>query len=193
MTEADATTLVSSLFETWYPTLVRYAYRLTRNTALAQDAVQDSFMLLYGELANNKIIHNPRAWTLCVVRREIGRQMRGYGLHEVSLQGTDLGNVARSRRADDPDHALGYDAIENALGHLSPREQEVFLLRMECLKCREIAVELNISINSVTTLLARALRKLQEAAPGTAPASAQEKGGKRARTTLHGPAVDLLP
>lgn len=193
MTEADASSLISSLFENWYPTLVRYAYRLTRNTALAQDAVQDSFMLLYRELATNKMIHNPRAWTLCVVRREVARQMRAYGLREVSYEGTDLNNVARSPRADDPDLGLEYDAIEGALGHLSPREQEVFLLRMECLKCREIAAELGISINSVTTLLARALRKLQDAAPQTTAFSQEKPGGKRARQTLHGPAVDFLP
>ena len=53
--------------------------------------------------------------------------------------------------------------VRNLLSVLSPREEEVLLLRLEALKYREIAEQLGIGINSVNTLLARALRKLQEA------------------------------
>ena len=53
--------------------------------------------------------------------------------------------------------------IRNLLSVLSPREEEVLLLRLEALKYREIAEQLGISMNSVNTLLARALRKLQQA------------------------------
>jgi RNA polymerase sigma-70 factor, ECF subfamily len=178
MTRQEATAIVSDLFESWYPTLVRYAYHLTRNTALAEDAVQDSFMLLYRELGTDNVIRNPRAWTLCIVRREIARQMRGYGSREISLENDDCLNVARSRRLDDPDLGLEYHDIERALSHLSPREQEVFLLRMESLKCREIASELQISINSVTTLLARALRKLRQGTPDDTASSPQRRKGE---------------
>ncbi len=44
---------------------------------------------------------------------------------------------------------------------LTKREQEVLLLRMEGLKYREIGGELGLTIQSVSTLLSRALRKLQ--------------------------------
>jgi DNA-binding CsgD family transcriptional regulator len=50
------------------------------------------------------------------------------------------------------------------LSVLTSREQEVVMLRMEDMKYREIACALGISRNSVNTLLARALRKLQVAA-----------------------------
>ena len=53
--------------------------------------------------------------------------------------------------------------IRDLLSVLSPREEEVLLLRLEALKYREIADQLGISMNSVNALLARALRKLQEA------------------------------
>ena len=53
--------------------------------------------------------------------------------------------------------------IRGLLSVLSPREEEVLLLRLEALKYREIADHLGISMNSVNTLLARALRKLQTA------------------------------
>lgn len=53
--------------------------------------------------------------------------------------------------------------VRSLLAVLSPREEEVLLLRLEAMKYREIADQLGISMNSVNTLLARALRKLQQA------------------------------
>jgi DNA-directed RNA polymerase specialized sigma24 family protein len=53
--------------------------------------------------------------------------------------------------------------VRSLLSVLSLREEEVLLLRLEAFKYREIAEQLGISMNSVNTLLARALRKLQQA------------------------------
>ena len=59
------------------------------------------------------------------------------------------------------------------------------LLRMESLKYREIASELGISINSVATLLARALRKLtQTVILPSHSISAGEEVGRRVQKTL---------
>ena len=58
------------------------------------------------------------------------------------------------------------DAGEGApllLAVLSPREEEVVLLRLQSMKYREIADQLGIGTKSVCTLLARAIRKLQGA------------------------------
>jgi RNA polymerase sigma factor (sigma-70 family) len=63
-----------------------------------------------------------------------------------------------------PEEAVGLSAIQQYLCLLSRREEEVLLLRLEAMKYREIADHLGISMNSVNTLLARALRKLQKAA-----------------------------
>jgi DNA-binding CsgD family transcriptional regulator len=53
------------------------------------------------------------------------------------------------------------DDLQSLLHVLTRREGEVLLLRLESLKYREIADQLGISINSVNTLLSRALKKLQ--------------------------------
>jgi len=69
--------------------------------------------------------------------------------------------------------------IRSLLSLLSPREEEVLLLRLEAFKYREIAEQLGISMNSVNTLLARALRKLQQA---TAQPTRQEREKAHADT-----------
>jgi RNA polymerase sigma-70 factor (ECF subfamily) len=186
MTQGEATELVNSLFRSWYPSLVRYAYRLTGDTALAQDVVQESFMNLYRELGAGKTIHNPRAWTFCVIRREIARQTRTHAFHGISLDHLERGTALIGPRANDPDLLLEQDDTPKILSRLSPREKEVMLLRMESLKCREIASELGISINSVTTLLARALKKLIPMMSNRSDGMHSKEEGGRVQNALPG-------
>ena len=54
---------------------------------------------------------------------------------------------------------------------ITRREEEVLLLRLKALKYRRIAAQLGISPNSVKTLLARALRKMQRASSMDPPAN----------------------
>ena len=155
MNEHDATDLVTALFDRWYMSLARYALRTTANYELAEDMVQETFMQLYQALRAGKNIEHPKAWTICVLRRTMSRQMPDPTLYapldELEIVGDSMNEL--SSIVD----------IRNFLSVLSPREEEVLLLRLEALKYREIAEQLGIGMNSVNTLLARALRKLQQA------------------------------
>jgi len=149
--------------------LVRYALRTTANRELAEDLAQDAFMQLYQALRAGKEIDHPKAWTICVLRRAMNRQIKDRNLLEqlddaemVGGHGTEISRLAE---------------IRGLLSVLTPREEEVLLLRLEALKYREIAEQLGISMNSVNTLLARALRKLQ--------AAMSQEGTIQERTKVH--------
>jgi len=169
--ETDATDLVTALFDRWYMSLVRYALRTTENYAVAEDLAQDTFMQLYQALRAGKSIEHPKAWTICVLRRTMNRQMRDDVLLE-PLDELEIAGIA-------PAELSGIWDIQKLLSLLSPREEEVLLLRLEALKYREIAEQLGISMNSVNTLLARALRKLQQA---TTPITHQDREKNHADT-----------
>ena len=77
MNESDATDLVAALFDRWYMALVRYPLRTTGNYELAEDLAQETFMLSAG-----KSLEHPKAWTVCVMRRAMNRQMKDRSLHE---------------------------------------------------------------------------------------------------------------
>lgn len=164
MTRVEASELVSSLFENWYSSLVRYVGRATQDLQGAEDIVQESFLRLYRELRSGKEIRNPRAWTLCVARHEIGRVLRER-CHEGSAHG-DIKDVEEipDRLPRSLDREIELDEVSKLLQVLTRREEEVVLLRMASMTYREIAEKLGISSSAVNTLLARALRKLQEAA-----------------------------
>jgi RNA polymerase sigma factor (sigma-70 family) len=155
MNRQQASDLVTSLFESWYPALVRYAYSLTGSSAVAQDAVQQSFMALYRALVQGQQIAYPKAWTLCVLRREIAASW------EESADTEPLDDLDGYTLAHMDPEIYGED-IPKLLSCLTPREQEVLMLRMEAYKYREIAESLGISPNSVNTLLSRAITKLQK-------------------------------
>jgi RNA polymerase sigma factor (sigma-70 family) len=152
--ENDATDLVAGLFDRWYMSLVRYALRTTANYELAEDLAQETFMQLYQALRAGKNIEHPKAWTVCVLRRAMCRCMQDRTPHEPFDEEIAGGSVNEVQTSLD---------LRSLLSVLSPREKEVLLLRLESLKYREISDQLGISINSVNTLLARALRKLQQA------------------------------
>jgi len=157
MGEQEASRLIESVFESWGPSLARYVYRATGSRELADDFVQEAFMALYRELRLDKKVENPRGWTLTVVRHHISKYERSLRRHGEQLEPSEnmeafqTGPLLPTPPEDD---------LTALFSVLSDREEEVVLLRMESLKYREIADQLGISIKSVGTLLARALRKL---------------------------------
>jgi RNA polymerase sigma factor (sigma-70 family) len=172
---ASAKELVSGLFTDWYGHLVRYAFRATGSLETAEDIVQTSFTELYRTLLEGKTVNNPKGWTLCVLRRDVVdriREERRHGGAFVPL--SDIEHLAGSL----PQDAVGWAQFDlsRLLSVLTTREEEVLLLRAQALKYRQIAAELKIGLNSVKTLLARAMRKMHEA---SAPAAAARKGSRR--------------
>ncbi len=152
---------VREVFGTWYSVLVRYARRFARDLDKAEDAAQEAFLQLYQDLRAGKNIANPKAWLLTVVRRKAGEESRTQkrsNLLFTTLEVLESLPTARVE-AEHPDSDLA-----RYLSMLSERELEVVLLRMESMKYREIAAEMNISTKSVCTLLTRALKKFQKGA-----------------------------
>ncbi len=174
MNESDATDLVAALFDRWYLALVRYAIRTTASYDLSEDLAQDAFMQLYQALRAGKHIEHPKAWTICVLRRAMNRQLKDRNLHEqLDEMNTPLEPAPEMSTVAE---------IRSLLSVLSPREEEVLLLRLEALKYREIADQLGISMNSVNTLLARALRKLQLAMSQNATGERTKRYANEPRT-----------
>lgn len=159
--ETEATVLVTGLFDRWYTQLIRYVVGAMGRPDLAEDLVQDVFMQLYQILRSGKDVNYPKAWTLCVLRRAVTRQMQ----KQSRFEQLDEVEITQNWLEE------GTDAytVRSLLGLLSPREEEVLLLRLEAMKYREIADRLGISMNSVNTHLARALQKLQSATAAQRP------------------------
>lgn len=181
MNQEEASRSVAALFKSWYSSLVRYALRTTGSYELAEDLVQEAFLQLYRAMRAGKTIGYPKAWTLCVLRRSMNRAMQDISLDHALHEPFEETEIAGKLEAK----AFEVDEIRDFLSVLTAREEEVLLLRLESLKYREIADQLGISMNSVNTLLARALRKLQQAtAQKPCERSTESHGNQNVSKTL---------
>lgn len=184
MNQEDAGDLVASLYDSLFPCLVRYAAHLCGSVPVAEETVQDTFLLLYRSIRSGRRVENPRAWAFTVVRRALARNDREPLLGRVphvSLDCLDAQLVRGAPAALPP--AVEAADVDRLLLVLTSREREVVLLRAASLRYREIGDELGISLKSVYTMLVRALRKLQrvreEERAGRGPSSHVERQPRR--------------
>ncbi len=153
---------IAELFSEWYGPLLRYAFRASGSVTMAEDVVQEAFVDLYRALLDGKTVDNPRGWTLCAVRRSIVDHRRWQERHGGTLLPLEAAGCVPAKPAAPLPPGWEEARLTPLLELLSRREEEVLLLRASGLKYRQIALQLKISMNSVKTLLTRAMRKMRQ-------------------------------
>src|SRR4051795_10776570 len=93
MNRQQARQCLTELFDSWYPALLRYSFRLTQDLELAEDLVQESFLQLYRNLARGVEINNPKGWTLTVLRRLVLHHHRDVRREGVRVMVDDLASM----------------------------------------------------------------------------------------------------
>jgi RNA polymerase sigma-70 factor (ECF subfamily) len=148
---------VDRLFETLRPELLRFAWWLARDRAVAEDVVQEAMLRAWRSRSSLKDPAAARGWLLTIVRREHAR------LYERKrLEITDLDEVIAaedSQLATEGDELVG---LRLAITQL-PDEYRVPLV-MQVLggfTTEEIARELTLSTAAVLTRLFRARNRLR--------------------------------
>ncbi len=135
MDRETASTVIESLYGSFYSTLLSYASRTTGDADLAEDAVQECFLELYKALCRGVPIASPKAWAVTVVRRLTYKQVRR---RPDAIDLTDGRPVPEQIVAPLRDGGET-ESLTHLLSCLTPREGQVLLLRMQDLKYREIA------------------------------------------------------
>lgn len=144
--------------------LMRYLRRHLDDLSVAEDIAQESFIRYFQARSQNEAIDQPRAWLYRVAHNllvDYGRKKRpdlldddGWLKIEGESASTTKGMEARVELATLPWHKL------------TSAEMECLRLRSEGLKFREVGEVLGLSISTVTSYIARAVKKLQDADTG---------------------------
>ncbi|MFN2334936.1 MAG: RNA polymerase sigma factor [Wenzhouxiangellaceae bacterium] len=139
--------------------LLRFAYSLCRDTALAQDAVQDAWIKVVGRLRS---LDDPRAfrgWIYHAVRWRVLDLLKRSHRDDRSLEDVDaesqsvVGDLARDRRID----------LDAAIAGLAKGDRETLqLFYVSGLSVPEIAVVLDIPAGTVKSRLHRARNQLRQ-------------------------------
>lgn len=179
MNPAAQTQLLEAYFEKRV-LLVRYFTRLTADSAMAEDIVQDLYVRLSGMTYETQIgdptaflfrmAHNIHLNQLRALRNSRGRDAAWQ-----ELSGHRIGDETADDGPSAEDRAHGRQLMEKlvaALGELPQKTQSVFRLhRMEGLTQTEVAAKLDVSLSTVEKHLATALRhltaRLRPPDPGT--------------------------
>jgi RNA polymerase sigma-70 factor (ECF subfamily) len=140
--------------------LLAYAHRLTRDDALAQDALQETYLRFFLALVQGEDIQNARAWLHRVAHNYVCNTLRSAAIRTaVPLEDAGEDRLRDERCTPGADRAA--DWIEAARQLLAPREWQCVQLRAEGFDYTEIATELAIRPGTVGSLLHRAAEKLR--------------------------------
>jgi RNA polymerase sigma-70 factor (sigma-E family) len=154
------------------PALLRTAFLLVGESALAEDLVQSALAKAYRHWARVTAAGDPEAYVRRIMvneRRSWWRRNRGREI---------LGPVPERGGTDEFAGLAERDAVWQAVLRLPPRTRAVLVLRYwEDLSEAETAHILDCSVGTVKSQASRGLRKLQQAVgPDRAPLTSDRKG-----------------
>lgn len=150
-------------FDRYYPALYRYLHRLTGDADMAEDVAQESFLrLLEREVPEEGV----RSWLFTVGTNLVRDRTRTRSRRRRLLEAEDYGRERSAGPDEQVERKERVQRVRAALDELKPRDRKILLLREEGFRYAEIAEMIGVKASSVGTLLARALRRFEEAYRG---------------------------
>jgi RNA polymerase sigma-70 factor, ECF subfamily len=150
----------AALCEPLRPDLLRFAFWLARDRALAEDIVQEAMLRAWKSLDGLDDDAKARAWMLTIVRREHARTFE-----RKRLEVTDVDALVQAEAdvlASDEDAGLA--EMREALFRLEADYREPLVMQvMMGLSTHEIAGQLGLTQGAVLTRLYRARQQLRRA------------------------------
>ena len=161
---SDLSKKINLLVEEYELSLVRYTASITKDAEQARDIVQDAFIKLISEMQQNKEIKNDKSWlyrvchnsALDFIRKNKRRSEKREDIIQ-SMPGKSQNESPDKVLNKKEDKALVLESIKD----LNEREQTIINLKVrDNLSYKEIAAELDLTVNNVGFILHRAMKKL---------------------------------
>jgi RNA polymerase sigma-70 factor (ECF subfamily) len=152
------TSAFARLLETLRPDLVRFAFWLARDRAVAEDVVQETLIRAWKSRDELKDSAAARPWLLTIVRREHARLYERKRLPTVDVEQVEaLGDPALASDGD-----AGLEDLRRAIMQLPDEYREPLVMQvLGGLSTAEIAAELKLTQPAVLTRLFRARNRLR--------------------------------
>lgn len=150
------------LFTEHSSSLIGYLRSGVRNVTDIEDIAQETFVRYFQARSNGESIDNPKGWLYRVGRRlalDHAKKSKPVLLDDAGWSKVEAQNAYRPP-PDSLDRSLRSPNLPWHL--LTEVEKECLLLRAEGLTFREIAEVLDVSISTVASYVARAIRKLRQ-------------------------------
>jgi len=162
---------LDNLFRTFYPRLLSFAQSYLRDKAVAENMIQDAFLLLWERRETLRQNSNIRAWLLTVVKNNIlnyiERQKRQAKIESVYAErmNRELELRIATLKSCDPEYIFSAEVteiIQKALASLPEQCRRVITMsRFDGMTNKEVAEKLNITVKGVEYHITNALKKLR--------------------------------
>jgi RNA polymerase sigma-70 factor (ECF subfamily) len=167
--ETDRRRRFGVLCDSLRPDLLRFAFWLGRDRALAEDVVQEAMLRAWKSYDALSDESKAKSWLLTIVRREFARSFERKRLEVADLDALVAAEAPVLAAEDDEDLA----AMRAALFRLGDEYREPLVLQVLMgYSTNEIAAMMGLQQGAVLTRLFRARAKLRQElglAPGPAP------------------------
>jgi RNA polymerase sigma-70 factor (family 1) len=143
----------SELFNAHHQHLGMHIYRITDSVELAEEVVQDIFLKIWMNRETLNAVQNFKAYLFVISKNHALNCLRKQAkerIHKLSIED----NVVTMQLANNNDIDEHYTLLDEAIDHLPPQQQKVYLLsRHSRLKYDEIASQLGLSRETVKKYL----------------------------------------
>ena len=154
------------IFEMYYDSLARFAYRHVQSRTLAEEVVQDVFLWIWENRERWQVNRSLKTYLFKAVRNKAIDYWRKQQTRHSYLDQYSTENEKNPSFIDLPDNANGdefLNAARDAIEELPERRRMVYKLsRLEGLTYKEIAEVMEISPKTVETQMSRALDFLRK-------------------------------
>lgn len=158
------------LYERYFQRVFNFAYARLRNRADAEEAVQDTFTVVFRSIDAYRGQASLLSWVYGIAKNTVNNQIRRNRAHEQRIERaqSEISSPGMALDAFTPEERLNFrrcaDAIEDALTSVTSWQAEVFMMRhFENLPIQEIADRMCRSNDAVRSSLYRMKRLVVEA------------------------------
>ncbi len=151
-------TAFRQFFDDFYPSLCFFAAKILKDNAAACDFAQEAFIHFWENRSDVASLHAAKSYLFTIVKRKCFNSLRD-NHHDPRIKPDQLDIPVHFRDflVEDETHRLIWSAIRS----LPPQGRKVIERTLEGKKIKEIAEELDVSVNTVKTLKKRAFKTLR--------------------------------
>lgn len=151
------------IFDAWYQPLCIYALKFNLSFEDAEDIVQELLITFWEQKRKTTFEGSLRAYLFGAVQKACLNRLKSSGrfiLEDIGDYSNRL--FSEADRLNDEEAVMRRNKLKAGIDGLPAKAREVFVaIVLENLQYKEVAEKLNISVNTVKTQYARALKQLR--------------------------------
>lgn len=157
---------LSQIYADNYDLLFDYGHRFTTNIHIVEDAIQDMYMNLIKYRKTIGHVKNVPGYLICAFRRQLfldlNKQKKILSAEQMPDGFFDYFKTADTDLNEKEEKEFLYSTINNCINELTDKQKEIIYLKFEKeIAYDEIAVILNISVESCYKSIYRAIKSIK--------------------------------